>query len=36
LRLAVAAWKSGAPGVGTAWVSYNSLASSSLTAFVKA
>ncbi len=36
LRLAVAAWKSGAPDAGTANVSYSSCASSSLTALAKA
>jgi len=35
LRFAVAAWKIGAPGAGTAKDSYSSLASSSLTALAK-
>ncbi|CAM5226372.1 hypothetical protein SMICM304S_09243 [Streptomyces microflavus] len=36
LMLAVAAWKSGAPGAGTAYVAYSSRASFSLTALAKA
>lgn len=36
LRFAVAAWNSGAPGAGTANVSYSCRASSSLTALAKA